>query len=223
MAHRVSRSGFGTRSSRFRALGSVPVADGVRRSMDIGLALLGLALMAPVLLIAILALRLEGGGPVLFRQWRGGAHGQPFRIWKLRTLSVTEDGEAVRQVTRSDPRLTPVGAILRRLSIDEAPQLVNVLRGEMALVGPRPHPIALDRRFGAMLPAYRRRFAVRPGMTGWAQVSGDRGPVLTLGAMAHRLEADLWYVDNRSWHLDARILLRTIPVVLRDAIRARPS
>jgi lipopolysaccharide/colanic/teichoic acid biosynthesis glycosyltransferase len=175
-----------------------------------------LVAMMPVLLIAMAAIRLESKGPVLFRQWRGGLGDRPFRIWKLRTMAVIEDGAAVRQAAQADPRVTRVGAILRRLSIDEVPQLLNVLRGEMALVGPRPHPVAMDRHFADLLPGYRQRLRVRPGMTGLAQVQGDRGPVETGTAMARRLEADLWYVANRSVRLDCRILGLTALMLWRD-------
>ncbi len=186
------------------------------RCVEFVAALALLVAMMPVLLIAMAAIRLESKGPVLFRQWRGGLGDRPFRIWKLRTMAVIEDGEAVRQVAHADPRVTRVGEILRRLSIDELPQLLNVLRGEMALVGPRPHPVAMDRHFAALLPGYRQRHRVRPGMTGLAQVRGDRGRVETGTAMARRLEADLCYVANRSFLLDCRILALTVLVLWRD-------
>jgi lipopolysaccharide/colanic/teichoic acid biosynthesis glycosyltransferase len=159
--------------------------------------------------LVALAIRLDSPGPVLFRQTRTGLNGRVFRIYKFRTMRVLEDGPEVRQACRGDARVTCVGRILRRTHLDELPQLLNVLRGEMALVGPRPHALAHDQHYGREIPAYRLRFQVKPGMTGWAQMNGARGETPTLEHMQRRVELDLWYVENRSFWLDLQILTRT--------------
>jgi lipopolysaccharide/colanic/teichoic acid biosynthesis glycosyltransferase len=179
-----------------------------KRCLDLTAAFLLLVFSVPLLILAATAIRLESEGPVLFRQWRLGRNGQPFRILKLRTLTVVEEG-AVRQVTRDDPRLTRVGRLLRKLSIDELPQLINVIRGEMSLVGPRPHAIAHDRYYAARIANYTQRQNVKPGITGWAQILGYRGETATLDDMRRRVRFDLWYVRHAGFLLDLRILLAT--------------
>jgi exopolysaccharide biosynthesis polyprenyl glycosylphosphotransferase len=187
------------------------------RSLDLILAWAGLIALAPLLLCVALAIRLTSGGPVLFRQTRTGLHGRKFQIYKFRTMTVQENGTVVRQVTVCDSRVTCIGRILRKTSIDELPQLLNVIRGEMSLVGPRPHALAHDHYYGHEIPEYNRRFKVKPGMTGWAQVNGARGETPTLGHMERRIELDLWYVANASLWLNIRILVRTILHVLGRA------
>lgn len=173
-----------------------------------------LIFLSPVLLAAAALIAAEGGGPILFRQSRTGLGGRVIRVLKFRTLSVVEEGDAVVAVARADPRITRVGALLRRTSVDELPQLLNVLRGEMSLVGPRPHALVHDRLFSALLPDYGRRFQARPGLTGLAQVTGFRGAVDSPGQIAARLQADTAYIDAWSMELDARILLRTARILL---------
>lgn len=185
-----------------------------KRCLDLAAALVLLILCAPVLLIAGTAIRLETRGPLLFRQWRLGLNGRPFRILKLRTLTVIEDG-AITQVTKDDPRLTRVGRILRKLSIDELPQLLNVVRGEMSLVGPRPHALAHDHYYAERIDGYTKRQNVKPGITGWAQIHGLRGETAVLEDMSGRVRLDLWYVHHASFLLDLRILLATPGAVLR--------
>jgi putative colanic acid biosynthesis UDP-glucose lipid carrier transferase len=162
-----------------------------------------------------LAIRLDSRGAAIFRQWRIGLHGQAFRVWKFRTLSVVEDGDDIAQVTKADPRVTRIGGFLRRTSIDELPQLINVLRGEMSLVGPRPHARAHDRYFAAHIDNYALRHDVKPGITGWAQVNGVRGETATVEEMRRRVGFDLWYVRQARLALDLRILLATPGAVLR--------
>src|SRR4051812_22591799 len=147
------------------------------------LAALGLFVLSPVLVLVALAIRLDSTGPALFRQTRTGLNGKPFRIYKFRTMTVQEDGATIQQVTRNDPRVTRIGHWLRSTSIDDLPQLLNVIRGEMALVGPRPHALAHDEYYGRAIPAYVRRFAVKPGITGWAQVNGLCGETPTVADM----------------------------------------
>lgn len=180
-----------------------------KRAFDLVFAAAGLVVLAPVFLAIAIAIYAEGGGPILFRQRRRGFSGRVFRIYKFRTMTVLEDGPKFQQATVGDRRVTRVGRWLRRTSLDELPQLLNVLGGEMSLVGPRPHPVALDDEFRHLIADYALRHHVKPGITGWAQVNGFRGETAHLSAMCGRVERDLWYVDNRSLLLDCRILFRT--------------
>jgi putative colanic acid biosysnthesis UDP-glucose lipid carrier transferase len=182
----------------------------LKRTLDLVFSAAGLAFFAPLLALACLAIWIETGGPVLFRQQRTGLNGQVFRIYKLRTMTAADDGATVQQAIQRDARVTRIGGILRKLSIDELPQLLNVLQGDMSLVGPRPHAIAHDRHYGALLPQYAQRFAVRPGITGWAQVNGARGETRTTECMAKRVHLDLEYVGKASLVLDLKILVLTV-------------
>jgi lipopolysaccharide/colanic/teichoic acid biosynthesis glycosyltransferase len=174
----------------------------VSRALDLALGALLLLLAAPLLALAALAIRLESGGPVLFRQRRVGRDGRPFDLWKLRTMvSGAETMGSGIYVLEGDPRITRVGRLLRRYSLDELPNLVNVLRGEMAVVGPRP---TVQEQVDRYTDRQRRRLEVKPGLTGWAQVHGRASL-----PWPDRIELDVWYVDNRSLLLDLRILLRT--------------
>ena len=197
-----------------RALPSQQAQALASRTLDILVSALALLALAPLLLLLALLIRLDSSGPVLFRQTRTGLNGRVFRIYKFRTMRVLEDGPEIRQATQRDARVTPVGRLLRRTHLDELPQLLNVLWGDMALVGPRPHALAHDEFYSRAIPAYRLRFQVKPGMTGWAQVNGARGETPTLSDMQRRIELDLWYVQHRSLTLDLTILARTLAVVL---------
>jgi lipopolysaccharide/colanic/teichoic acid biosynthesis glycosyltransferase len=172
------------------------------RAFDIALAALALALLSPVLLLAAVAIKLGGGGPIFYRQRRVGRDGEEFEMLKLRTMVEGSDPVGVGTVvTRDDPRVTGAGRILRRTSLDEIPNLVNVLRGEMAIVGPRPTILA---QVVDYTPRQHRRHQVRPGITGWAQVQGRAGI-----PWEERIELDVWYVEHRNAVLDARILIKT--------------
>ena len=185
-----------------------------KRATDLVLSTLLLLLLAPLLLMVAVAIRLDTSGAALFCQWRVGLGGRQFRIWKFRTLTVAEDGDDVAQVTKADPRVTRLGRILRRTSLDELPQLINVFWGEMSLVGPRPHARAHDYYFAKRIDNYVLRQSVKPGMTGWAQINGLRGETATLEEMSRRVGFDLWYVRQARLGLDLRILLATPRVVL---------
>ena len=172
------------------------------RPLDVLLAGLLLVLTSPFLLLAVVAIHLESGGPAIYRQRRVGRHGQPFDLWKLRTMvSGAEAMGAGIYVLEGDARITRVGRLLRRLSLDELPNLVNVLKGDMALVGPRP---TIQEQVDRYTDRQRRRLEVRPGITGWAQINGRSSL-----PWPERIELDVWYVDNRSLRLDLRILART--------------
>ena len=172
------------------------------RALDAALAALLLLVASPLLLGAALALRLEGGGAVIYRQRRVGRDGEPFELWKLRTMvSGAEAMGAGIYVIEGDARITRVGRFLRRFSLDELPNLVNVLKGEMALVGPRP---TIQEQVDRYTERQRRRLEVKPGITGWAQVNGRAGI-----SWEERIELDVWYVDNRTLWLDLRILVKT--------------
>jgi lipopolysaccharide/colanic/teichoic acid biosynthesis glycosyltransferase len=160
-------------------------------------------------------IKLDSPGPILFRQKRCGFNGRHYYVWKFRTMSVLEDGPSVNQAEQSDYRVTSVGKLLRRASIDELPQLLNVLEGTMSLVGPRPHAVAHDNRFNQVMRNYAFRHHVKPGLTGWAQVHGHRGPTPTIAHIRRRVECDLWYIDNWSLRLDVEIIGRTIFEVMR--------
>jgi lipopolysaccharide/colanic/teichoic acid biosynthesis glycosyltransferase len=143
-----------------------------------------------------LAVRLDSRGPILFRQNRNGFNGRPFRIYKFRSMTVMEDGAVVTQAKRDDARVTRVGRFLRRSSLDELPQLLNVLKGDMSLVGPRPHALAHDDHYSGLLAEYAFRHHVKPGITGWAQVNGFRGETPTIDLMKRRIDLDLQYIAN---------------------------
>jgi len=190
----------------------------VKRAEDIVLASLALLLFALPMLLIALAVRLDSPGPVLFRQRRTGHQGASFQMLKFRTMRFEpEPTAALAQATRADPRVTPLGALLRRTSLDELPQLFNVLRGDMSLVGPRPHAPATraaGRLFHEVVPSYATRYRIRPGLTGLAQVRGLRGETDTEDKLVQRIESDLEYIENWSVGLDLLIVLRTALAVL---------
>ena len=188
----------------------------VKRVVDIVVSITAIVLFGPLFMIAAVAVKLDSPGPIIFRQRRSGFHGKEFRIFKFRTMTVLEDGPTFIQAQRGDCRVTRVGRVLRRTSIDELPQLFNVLKGDMSLVGPRPHPLALDNQYKALIATYACRFRVMPGITGWAQINGLRGETSRHEQMAERVTLDLWYINHWSLRLDMYILLRTCLEVLRD-------
>jgi putative colanic acid biosynthesis UDP-glucose lipid carrier transferase len=187
---------------------------GLKRSVDICCAILGIILLCPLFLIIAIAIRIDTPGAVLFRQTRHGFSGRPFRIIKFRTMIVLEDGEVVRQATRGDSRVTRVGRWLRRFSLDELPQLLNVLSGEMSMVGPRPHASAHESFFSTSIEKYCLRHHLKAGLTGWAQVRGARGATDSLEKMQRRVDLDVWYISNWSIWLDFSIMLRTLGVII---------
>jgi putative colanic acid biosynthesis UDP-glucose lipid carrier transferase len=203
--------------SRARHRRASPALSRRKRAFDIAVAAAALLVFLPLLLLVGTAIWMESEGPVLFRQQRTGLNGRPFRIYKFRTMRVTEDGDGVRQAVRGDARVTPLGAILRHLSLDELPQLVNVLKGEMSIVGPRPHALAHDADWGERVPGYGGRFRTRPGLTGEAQVAGHRGEVTCDEGILLRVAADNAYIDRWSFAGDLRLVARTIPLLLGDA------
>jgi Undecaprenyl-phosphate glucose phosphotransferase len=213
--------------ARLDALGGIPLIAvcespfyGARaiakRLLDIAVASLLLLLTSPIFLLAAIGVKLSSRGPVLFRQARYGLDGQLISVYKFRSMSVAEDGAGTyKQVTRADPRVTPFGNFLRRTSIDELPQLLNVLQGSMSIVGPRPHVTAVNEHYRRLIPGYMVRHKIRPGITGWAQVNGYRGGD-DLESMTKRIECDLEYLRCWSLGLDIRIILRTVMLVIND-------
>lgn len=186
-----------------------------KRAFDVVVAATALAALSPALLGIWALVRTDSPGPGLFRQRRGGFQGRPFYIYKFRTMR-TAEGRAITQARKEDDRTTKLGRFLRRFSIDELPQLINVLLGDMSIVGPRPHALAHDREFSSVDRRYIGRHRARPGITGLAQVSGSRGPTETREKVLERMNFDLTYVTNWSWALDLKVILRTAMVVLRD-------
>ena len=170
---------------------------------------LGFLVLSPFLLLIAFAIMAESEGPILFRQRRTGRDGQTFVIYKFRTMYVLEDGDDIVQATRNDCRTTLVGRFLRRTSIDELPQLLNVLKGDMSLVGPRPHAVAHDQYYLQMVPSYKYRFHCKPGITGLAQINGFRGEVRDIPHMEARVARDLEYIETWSLGGDVRILVAT--------------
>lgn len=187
-----------------------------KRAFDIALASLALLLGAPILLAIGLAVRLTSSGPVFFRQRRYGLHGERIQVIKFRSMRVCEDGNEVPQATKGDQRVTRLGRFLRSTSLDELPQIFNVLTGQMSFVGPRPHAIAHNEQYRKLISGYMIRHKVRPGITGWAQVNGLRGETDTLEKMRERVEYDIDYMKNWSLWLDMKILARTVRIVLHD-------
>jgi Undecaprenyl-phosphate glucose phosphotransferase len=180
-----------------------------KRTFDIAVSASALALLMPVFAVIAIAIKIDSRGPVLFAQTRHGYNNTRMRAYKFRSMTVLEDGDAFRQAKRNDPRVTRVGSFLRRTSIDELPQLFNVLIGNMSIVGPRPHAIAHNEMFDERIASFWRRHNVRPGITGWAQVNGCRGETDTVERMRQRVEYDLYYIDHWSFLFDLEIIART--------------
>ena len=188
----------------------------IKRLSDVVLSLLILALISPLMLAIAIGVKRSSPGPVLFKQRRYGADGREILVYKFRSMTVCEDGEQIVQATRNDQRVTRLGAFLRRTSLDELPQFINVLQGRMSVVGPRPHAVAHNELYRKLLKGYMLRHKVKPGITGWAQVHGYRGETDTLDKMRKRVEYDLDYLRTWSLGMDLWIILKTIRVVLRD-------
>jgi putative colanic acid biosynthesis UDP-glucose lipid carrier transferase len=220
-------------SSRSSALGSFRIADltlfnaettplspwefVAKWTFDRVVAALLLTVLSPLLVVIAALIKIESRGPVFFAQRRAGLDHAEFRVLKFRTMSCVEDGPVVQQASRNDSRVTRLGNILRRTSLDELPQLINVICGEMSLVGPRPHALAHNEQYGALVERYANRHRVRPGITGWAQVNGFRGPTVETELMRKRVEYDLFYIENWSFWFDLKILILTpLKVILGD-------
>jgi putative colanic acid biosynthesis UDP-glucose lipid carrier transferase len=196
----------------------MPVASSrAKRGLDLVLAAAALVLFLPLLVLVALAIKAEGGGAVLFHQRRTGMNGRPFRIHKFRTMRVAEDGPGIQQARQGDARVTAVGRLLRKLSLDELPQLINVLKGEMSLVGPRPHALSHDEAWSQAVPHYADRFRARPGLTGYAQIRGLRGEVTGLDSIRDRVAADNAYIEEWSLRGDLKLILMTVPLIFSDA------
>jgi putative colanic acid biosynthesis UDP-glucose lipid carrier transferase len=187
----------------------------IKRLSDMVIACVAIVAAAPIMLAAALAVKLTSPGPVLFRQRRYGLDGQEILVWKFRSMRVQEDGAVVTQATRGDQRITPVGAFLRRTSIDELPQFFNVLQGRMSVVGPRPHAVAHNESYRKLIKGYMIRHKVKPGITGWAQINGARGETDTIDKMRRRIDFDLEYLRNWSLRLDLLIVWKTVWQALR--------
>ena len=212
--------------ARADAIGGIPVLalcetpfqglNGVlKRASDIVLGTLILVLIAPLLLAVAIGVKLSSAGPILFRQRRYGLDGREIVVYKFRSMTVAEDGAVVKQATKNDTRVTPFGAFIRRTSLDELPQFINVLQGRMSIVGPRPHAVAHNEQYRRLIKSYMIRHKVRPGITGWAQVNGLRGETETVDKMKARIEYDLDYLRHWSLKLDLAIIWKTIFVVFR--------
>ena len=187
----------------------------LKRGLDLAIAGSAIIVLSPLLLATSLAVKLDSPGPILFRQRRGGFDNREFVIFKFRTMTARENDGLIVQAKRGDDRVTRIGRVLRRSSIDELPQLLNVLRGDMSLVGPRPHALAHDEAYKASIGNYALRHHVKPGLTGAAQIAGLRGETGRLEQMERRVEKDLWYIDNWSLALDLRIMAQTCAALLR--------
>jgi len=188
----------------------------VKRVSDVGMAAALLVAAAPLMLLVAIGVKLSSPGPVIFRQRRTGLDGEIIDVYKFRSMRTQDDGPVVVQATRGDARITPFGAFIRRTSLDELPQIVNVLQGRMSLVGPRPHAVAHNEQYRKLVKAYMARHKVKPGITGWAQVNGLRGETETVDKMAARIEYDLEYLRNWSLGLDLLIIARTVRLVFFD-------
>ena len=187
----------------------------LKRCLDIFVASFCLLALSPLLMLVTAAIKLSSPGPVIFRQRRKGFNGRDFVIYKFRTMTCMEDGTCIRQAQRNDSRVTPLGRLLRASSIDELPQLINVLAGQMSLVGPRPHAVAHHEEYCNSVDNYAFRHHVKPGISGWAQTHGFRGETADAETMKKRIQLDLWYINNWSFLLDLRILGQTVVEILR--------
>jgi putative colanic acid biosynthesis UDP-glucose lipid carrier transferase len=218
---------FDLMQARWMNLGGIPVISVYETPFDAGSALLkrlqdilvaGTALLVaavPMLAIAV-GVKLSSPGPVIFRQRRYGLNGEEVEVWKFRTMSVCEDGAVIRQAQKNDARITPLGSFLRRTSLDELPQFINVLQGTMSIVGPRPHAVAHNEEYRRLVRGYMLRHKVKPGITGWAQINGWRGETDSLEKMQKRVSYDLDYINRWSLWMDLKIIARTVGVIFFD-------
>lgn len=188
----------------------------LKRLFDIIVSLSALVFMLPFLIPVAILIKLDSPGPVFFKQRRSGLDGKLFEIYKFRSMTVAENGDRVIQAKANDTRVTRIGKILRKTSLDEVPQLINILRGEMSFVGPRPHALAHDAEFAMAVPSYTRRFQTRPGLTGLAQVRGYRGEIHCREDLEKRIEADIEYIENWSFMTDIVTVLKTVPLMFGD-------
>ncbi|MBF0121223.1 MAG: undecaprenyl-phosphate glucose phosphotransferase [Desulfobacterales bacterium] len=182
----------------------------MKRMEDILISSIVLLFLSVVMLIIAFTIKLTSKGPILFKQWRYGIGGKPIKIYKFRTMTVWEDGYTFNRVTKDDPRVTKLGAFLRKTSLDELPQFINVLQGRMSIVGPRPHPVAMNEAYRQIIPGYMLRHKIKPGITGLAQVMGFRGEIDNIEKMQKRISYDLEYIRQWSILLDLKIILKTI-------------
>jgi putative colanic acid biosynthesis UDP-glucose lipid carrier transferase len=187
-----------------------------KRASDIVLASAILVLVSPVLLAVAIGVKRSSPGPVIFKQRRNGVDGKEITVYKFRSMSAMDNGAVVKQATRGDPRVTPFGAFIRRTSLDELPQFINVLQGRMSIVGPRPHAVAHNEQYRALVQSYMLRHKVKPGITGWAQINGYRGETDTLDKMVGRVHYDIDYLRNWSLTMDMRIIAKTIKLTFWD-------
>jgi putative colanic acid biosysnthesis UDP-glucose lipid carrier transferase len=215
--------GIGIIQGRLQDMNGVPVVgicetpftgtnDLVKRISDVVLASIILVLVAPVMLALAIGVKLSSPGPIIFKQRRNGLDGDEIIVYKFRSMTAMDNGPVVLQAKPNDPRLTPFGAFIRRTSLDELPQFINVLQGRMSIVGPRPHAVAHNEEYRQLIKAYMVRHKVKPGITGWAQVNGHRGETETIEKMQARVEYDLEYLRNWSLALDLQIIIRTVRV-----------
>ncbi|TBO34216.1 undecaprenyl-phosphate glucose phosphotransferase [Aquabacterium lacunae] len=188
----------------------------VKRISDIVLAAVILILISPILAAVAIGVKLSSPGPIIFKQKRNGLDGEEIMVYKFRSMRVMDNGAVVKQATKGDPRITPFGAFIRRTSLDELPQFINVLQGRMSIVGPRPHAVAHNEEYRRLIKAYMVRHKVKPGITGWAQVNGYRGETDTIEKMQARVEFDLEYLRNWSLGLDLQIIIRTVRLMVFD-------
>jgi lipopolysaccharide/colanic/teichoic acid biosynthesis glycosyltransferase len=196
----------------------------IKRIADIVIGALALVALSPLMLAIAFAIKLDSPGPVFFRQRRHGFNSEEILVWKFRTMRQGSDKGPVRQVTACDPRVTRVGRILRPLSLDELPQLFNVLTGEMSLVGPRPHAVGMktgETESAKLVAGYAHRHRLKPGITGWAAVNGSRGPIDTPELVRRRVALDIEYIERQSLMFDLAIMLKTIPCLLGDKLAVR--
>ncbi|MEK7661518.1 MAG: exopolysaccharide biosynthesis polyprenyl glycosylphosphotransferase [Pseudomonadota bacterium] len=227
----LDMQGFDADGTTLGKLGAFPIAyvsgtpEDARRAFwkrvqDIVIASIALLVLSPIMIITAIAIAMDSKGPILFRQTRHGFNNQPFKCWKFRSMYVEmTDHKASQQVTKDDPRVTKVGRFIRKTSLDELPQLFNVISGDMSLVGPRPHAIGMktgDALSEKLVRDYAHRHRIKPGITGWAAINGSRGPVHTSAEVRDRVRFDTDYIDNSSFWLDLYIMAMTIPSLLGD-------
>jgi putative colanic acid biosynthesis UDP-glucose lipid carrier transferase len=192
------------------------LSGGIKRLSDIVLSIIILILISPIILAVAIGVKLSSKGPVLFKQRRYGLDAEEISVYKFRSMTVTENGGTVTQATKDDNRITRFGKFIRRTSLDELPQFVNVLQGRMSIVGPRPHAVAHNEMYRKLIKGYMIRHKVKPGITGWAQVNGLRGETETVDKMEARIEYDLEYLRQWSLSLDLQIIARTVLLVFKD-------